>query len=139
MRISITIDAKTSSTRDRFDTWITTESGKSIHYSSATANQIGDYTAALLNALNEAKPDKKHCNSEEYLLIASRNTEVAIRKYEKLSDAIKVMQKEFYDSVQKDADTSLGVDSAHVITSNKIRHWKIVRKSSITEGTHECG
>lgn len=87
-----------------------------------------NYSSALKSIMDGQTEVEKDKSQTNYLLLTAEGFDINIRRYNRLSDAISVMQEEYYDSKCEGVHASLDVDTASVETSNGMKRWWITRK-----------
>ena len=66
MNTTISVDAQGKD--GKYDVWIATEGGSGAHYHDIDATKIGEYTADLVDTLEEAESGKSHLKSDHLQL-----------------------------------------------------------------------
>lgn len=66
MNTTISVDVRGND--GKYDVWIATEGGSGAHYRDIDAAKIGDYTADLVDTLEEAESGKSHLKSDHLQL-----------------------------------------------------------------------
>ena len=106
MKNVITIDIESMSDNNgKYDVWIADEGGSGAHYQNIDAQTVGDYTADLIDCLEEADSGESYLkNTSKYMLIASDGTSMDHTIYPDYDTAYDAMKKSLKHSVNPSFD-----------------------------------
>ena len=106
MKNVITIDIESMSDNNgKYDVWIADEGGSGAHYQNIDAQTVGDYTADLIDCLEEADSGESYLkNTSKYMLIASDGTSMDHTIYPDYDTAYDAMKKSLKCSVSPSFD-----------------------------------
>lgn len=74
MNTTISVDVQGSD--GKYDVWIATDSGSGSHYRDIDAAKIGEYTADLVDTLDEAETGKSYLKSDKQVLPLNNSGDV---------------------------------------------------------------
>ena len=74
MNTTISVDVQGKD--GKYDVWIATEGGSGAHYHDIDATKIGEYTADLVDTLEEAESGKSHLKSD-YLQLPLKKADIS--------------------------------------------------------------
>lgn len=75
MNTTISVDVQGND--GKYDVWIATEGSSGSHYRDIDAAKIGEYTADLVDALEEAESGKSHLKSDSLQLPLNKDIDVS--------------------------------------------------------------
>lgn len=131
---NISVDVQTFG-NGHYDTYISTEGSSGAHYPDATAAQIGEYVADLIDTLEEEYNGNSYLHPR-YMLITSDGYRIKTDIYNSRDEAYTAMKKEYDDGYQsafgnsgkpEDNASEFNDTEAQLYTGYDVFLWRMVK------------